>query len=155
MKISQYADDSNFFLKNEESVKNTLNFFKTLNKATGTTINLEKTTILPINTDQTEQIQKTNPKITMKEQFETIKILGIYYDESLKNASSINWDNTLEKMERSVTLHGQLPMVCVCGVSAVLKKKVVSSLQNAPETPYSIGSNNFFLRHLELLLTIS
>ena len=104
MKISQYADDSNFFLKNEESVKNTLNFFKTLNKATGTTINLEKTTILPINTDQTEQIQKTNPKITMKEQFETIKILGIYYDESLKNASSINWDNALEKMEKHINM---------------------------------------------------
>ena len=42
VKISQYADDSNFFLKNQESVQKVLNFFQNLNKATGTTINLEK-----------------------------------------------------------------------------------------------------------------
>ena len=28
VKISQYVDDSNFFLKNQESVKNVINFFK-------------------------------------------------------------------------------------------------------------------------------
>lgn len=96
VKISQYGDDSTFFLKTEESVKNTLNFFKILNKAMGTTINPEKTIVLPINTDKTE-IQKIKPKITIKHQFETIKILGIYYNESLKNAYLINWDNAVEK----------------------------------------------------------
>ena len=104
VKISQYADDSNFFKKTEESVKNTLNFFKILNKATGTTINLEKTIVLPINVDETEQIQKIKPKITIKYQFETIKTLGIYYNESLKNACLINWDNALEKMEKHINM---------------------------------------------------
>lgn len=28
VKISQYVDDSNFFLKNQESVKNVTNFFR-------------------------------------------------------------------------------------------------------------------------------
>ena len=79
VKISQYADDSNFFLKNQESVNNVLKLFYNLNKATGTTMNLEKTTVLPINTENTEQLQKLTPKITIKKQFETIKILGIYY----------------------------------------------------------------------------
>ena len=61
IKISQYADDSNFFLKNQESITNVLNFFENLKKATGTTVNLEKTTLLPINTDNTLQNQSTNP----------------------------------------------------------------------------------------------
>ena len=43
IKISQYADDSNLFLKNQESVNKVLQFFEKLNKATGITINLEKT----------------------------------------------------------------------------------------------------------------
>ena len=42
LKISQYADDSNFFLKNQESVNNVLKFFYNQNKATGTTIKLRK-----------------------------------------------------------------------------------------------------------------
>ena len=42
IKISQYADDTNLFLKNQESTANVLRFFETLNKATGTTINFEK-----------------------------------------------------------------------------------------------------------------
>ena len=87
-------------LKNRESVNNVLKFFCNLNKATGTTINLEKTTVLPINTENTEQLQKITPKI--KKQFETIKILGIYFNENLKNVSQINWDNILEKMEKHI-----------------------------------------------------
>ena len=104
VKISQYADDSNFFLKNQESVRNVLKFFQNLNKATGTTINLEKTTVLPIKTNDTEQIRKITPKITIKEQFETTKILGIYFNESLKNASLTNWDTILEKMEKHINV---------------------------------------------------
>ena len=35
-------NDSNLFLKNQESVTNVLRFFENLSKAIGTTINLEK-----------------------------------------------------------------------------------------------------------------
>ena len=106
IRISQYADDSNFFLKRQESVENVLKFFENLNKATGATINLEKTTVLPINTDNTKQIQEITPNplipITIKEQFQTTKILGIYFNEELKNATQINWDNIIEKMEKHI-----------------------------------------------------
>ena len=40
LKISQYADDSNFFLQNEESVKNVLKYFQKLKQATGENINI-------------------------------------------------------------------------------------------------------------------
>ena len=67
VKISQYVDDSNFYLTKQDSVKNVLNFFETLKKATGPTINLDKTKILPINTSQTLYLQQNLPNITMKE----------------------------------------------------------------------------------------
>ena len=63
IKISQYADYSNFLLTEQESIKLVINFFEKLNKATGSTINLEKTKVLPINTDQTSYIQKHETSI--------------------------------------------------------------------------------------------
>ena len=104
VKILQYADDSNFFVKNQESVQQVITFFQNLNKATGATINLEKTTVLPINTDNTKQIQEITPPITVKEQFETTKIQGIYFNEDLKNATQVNWDYIIEKMEKHINV---------------------------------------------------
>ena len=57
IKVSQYADDSNFLLATQKSVENVIKLFQKLQKATGATINLDKTTIQPINTDQTSYIQ--------------------------------------------------------------------------------------------------
>ena len=58
IKISQYADDSYFFLTKKESVENVPKYFEKLKQATIETINLEKTIILPINTDQTLYLQQ-------------------------------------------------------------------------------------------------
>ena len=96
-KISQYADDSNLFMKDQESLNKVLQFFEKLNKATGITINLEKITVLPINTEDTAQIKSNTPKITIKEQFQTIKILGIHFNKNLKHANEMNWEITLKK----------------------------------------------------------
>ena len=60
--------------------------------------------MLPINTDNTKQIQEITPSVAVKEQFETTKILGIYFNEDLKNASQINWHNTIEKMEKHINI---------------------------------------------------
>lgn len=48
-------------------------------EATGATINFEKTTVLPKNT---ENITNLLNEITIKEQYETIKILRIYFNET-------------------------------------------------------------------------
>ena len=42
LKISQYADDSNFFLHDQKSVENVLKYVQKLKQATGTAINFEK-----------------------------------------------------------------------------------------------------------------
>ena len=102
IKISQYTDDSNFFLKKQDSITDVLNFFEILKKATGATINLEKAILLPINTDITLQIQTTNPRFSIKEQYESIKILRILINEDLKLAKQTNWQNTIEKIENHI-----------------------------------------------------
>lgn len=44
------------------------------------------------------QIPNNVPIIIIKEQLETTKFLGIYFNENLKHANQINWHTTLEKM---------------------------------------------------------
>ena len=49
---------------------------ETLNEATGAATNLEKTSILPINTND-KKSKKNTPDINIQEQHEKIKALGI------------------------------------------------------------------------------
>ena len=101
-KISQCADDSNFLLKTQKSVKHALTYFDKIKKATGSTINLEKTKILRINTDQTEYIKKTLPDITILQQYQYIKILGIQFSEDLQNTIKTNWQHIINKMKNYI-----------------------------------------------------
>ena len=80
-------------------MKNVLKYFKKLKEATGATINLEKTTVLPINTDITTNVPT---EITIKDQNENIKILGIYFNEDLQYANNINWQITIDKTEKHI-----------------------------------------------------
>ena len=90
----QYADDSNFFLKNKNSVKNVLSYFQKLQKATGSTINYEKTAALPINTEVSTNLPQ---EIKIKQWYQTVKILGIPLNENLQEAHRQNWTNIIEK----------------------------------------------------------
>ena len=56
-------------------------------------------TVIPINTDNTSNLPK---QITIKEQFEIIKILGILFNEDFHYANQINWETILEKMEKHI-----------------------------------------------------
>ena len=102
IKVSQYPDFSNFLLTTQKSVENVIKFFQKLQKATGATINLDKTTILPINTDQTSYIKRHIPNISVKQQHQEIKILGITICESLKEAIQTNWQEIVQKMQNHI-----------------------------------------------------
>ena len=116
LKLSQYADDSNFFLKNENSVKNVITYFQKLQKATGSTINYEKTTVLPINTMESTNLPK---EIKIKQRYQTVKILGIQYNENLQEAHRQNWTNIIQKItnqtkklsQRILSLKGKVQIV--------------------------------------------
>ena len=102
IKISQYADDSNFLLTKQESIKTVIKFFEKLNKATGSTTKLEKTKVLPINTDQTSIIKKHETNIKILKQYQYIDILGIHFSEDLNDTILVNWQKTLTKMENHI-----------------------------------------------------
>ena len=71
------------------SAEKVMNFFQKFKKASGATINFEKSKILAINTDQITHSQERLPHKTIKELYETIKILEITLaDNSKKDAKS-------------------------------------------------------------------
>ena len=57
-KLSQYADDTNFFVLTEESITEILQFFKKYEVGTGVTINIFKTIILPLAGAKTYNLDK-------------------------------------------------------------------------------------------------
>ena len=73
-----------------------------MNKATGSTINLKKTKVLPINTDQTSYIQKDIKTVTILEQYQYIEILGILFSEDLKDTILVSWQKIFKKMENHI-----------------------------------------------------
>ena len=101
IKISQSAEDSNFYLKNQESIINVTNIFQKLNLATGETINQKKTRILLINTNITNILQQTLPNLTIKDQYDTINILGITFCDRMKQTRLLNWQIILQKEEKT------------------------------------------------------
>ena len=96
LKLSQYADDTNFFVVTEESI------MQILNLATGATINISKTNIAPLanakidNLDQKiENTQITNPN-------DFIKILGMYFTNDLQKTSTFNWELCTSILEKQL-----------------------------------------------------
>ena len=73
---------------------NVVKYFQKLQKATGATINYDKTTVPPINTEVSSNLSK---EIKIKERYQTVKILGILFNENLQEAHRKNWINILEK----------------------------------------------------------
>ena len=73
IKISKYEDDTNLFRKSQESAANVLRIFETLNKATGTTINLEKTIILPVNPNDALKTQNIIRILQLKNNMKQLK----------------------------------------------------------------------------------
>ena len=65
-KLLQYADDTNLFVLTEQSIIEILNFFEQYNLATGTTINISKTTITPLANAKIYNIDKKNTKCQTK-----------------------------------------------------------------------------------------
>ena len=63
-----------------------MSFYQKLNKPSEAPINFEKTKILPIITDQITLLQECLLHITIKEQYEVIKIAGIFILQRLNTS---------------------------------------------------------------------
>ena len=91
-KLSQYADDTNFFVLTGESITEVPQFFKKHEKATGATINIFKTKILPL---EGTTIHNLDKKIKGM-----IQILGIIFIDDLKITNTLNWNNCTQEIEK-------------------------------------------------------
>ena len=65
-KLSHYADNTHLFVLTEQSIIEILNSFEQYNLATGTTINISKTTIRPLVNAKIYNIDKKNTKCQNK-----------------------------------------------------------------------------------------
>ena len=100
-------------------------FFQKLSLATGTTRNQEKTKILPITTNLINILQQRLPDLTIKEQYDTINILGITFCEGMKQTSIINWQKILQKMEKHI--HKLPPrQLSLRGKATILNKLILA-----------------------------
>ena len=102
IKSSQHADDTNLFALTEQSIIETLNFFKQYNLATVATINISKTKITPLANAKIYNIDKKiqNIKITDSEDF--VKTLGIYFIKNLQTTSTCNWNRCLTIIKKQI-----------------------------------------------------
>ena len=103
-KLSQYADDTNLFVLTEQSIIEILNFFEQYNLATGTTINISKTTITPLANAKIYNIDKKiqNVKINDSEGF--VKIVEIYFTKGLQRTGIYNWNRCkIEKQTQQLS----------------------------------------------------
>ena len=104
-------------------VKNVLKYFQKLKEATGATINLEKTAVLPINK---ENITKLPNEITIKEQHETMKInIGNIFNENLQRANQINWDIIIGKIEKHINKLSPI-ILSLYGKVIIINKLILS-----------------------------
>ena len=95
-KLLAFADDTNFFTSDCNSVKNIIKAFKCFGNASGSLINVNKTKCMPIGEglvlDQEIEIESVDE----------LKMLGIYYTNSLNQISTRNWDHIITDIEKKL-----------------------------------------------------
>ena len=90
LKLSQYADATNFFVVTEESIIQILLFFRKYEIATGAIINLSKTKITALADAKLYNLDQKIKSIPITKPNDFIKILGIYFTTDLQKTSSVN-----------------------------------------------------------------
>ena len=91
-----------------------------------------------MNTNNTIHIKNNAAKITIKEQYEAIEIVGSTFNENLKYAYQANWEDILEKMEnhinqsspRTLSLYGKVILLSTLTMSKTSHLSIISPLDN-------------------------
>ena len=99
-KLSYCVDDTNLFVLTEQSIIEILNFFEQYNLATGTTINISKTTIIPLANAKIHNIDKKIQNVKIIDSQDFVKILGIYFTKELRTTGIYNWNICLTQIEK-------------------------------------------------------
>lgn len=129
IKISQYADDTNLFLKRIADVEKAIAIVDKFSEVAGPILNIEKTEGLKMfaDTNNNTCFDGISWKVT------PIRCLGIYVGLDKVACNKQNWLNKLDEMQRildnwrsrDLTLFGRITIVKVLGLS-----KLIYSVQN-------------------------
>ena len=96
IQLTQLADDTTLFLKNEQAVKNCLKTVLTFGKYSGLRLNLDKTEGLWLGNGKNRNDNFAN--INWEKSY--IKALGVYFGYDKKEIETLNWDNKLQAIKR-------------------------------------------------------
>ena len=104
-KLSQYADDTSFISTNFSDIPFIFEQFSKYKKATGCSLNINKTEGFLI---QTNRVFYNNNKFPIKRKItDFVKILGIYFNNDIKITNRYNIIKCIQKMKNNVKLQNQ------------------------------------------------
>ena len=95
-KLIAFADDTNFFLKNSDSIIKILQMFKHFGRASGSLINVNKTKLMAIG-EGIDIEHELSVEIVQE-----IKMLGLYYKNAINQNSEQNWTKLIAETESKI-----------------------------------------------------
>ena len=124
IKITQYADDTTVFLRDEESVEKVLRLLDEFKSISGLEINTSKTEAMWLGRWR----DKTHTPFNFKWPKEPICALGIYFSYNTEDANKLNFEEKMKNLEktlkgwkrRKLTLLGRINIVKTLGLSKLI-----------------------------------
>ena len=125
MKLSQYADDTCLFLKDEEQVEPVLRIIKDFGIFAGPKLNIQKTEGIWLGTKKYRQANCSLGNI--KWPTDPIRCLGIYIGTDYKKCEFLNWWCKLQKIENQLKLW-KMRNLSLIGKVTVVKHLIIPKL---------------------------
>ena len=124
IKTIQHMDDMSFFLRNVESIHETLKIIQKFNYVSGSEINYTKSAIIKIGYTGLKYFIEGIP-VLGKSEF--IKLLGIYFGGNIEEYVQYNWEEKIKTIKTLVTLWGKED-ISILGRSLVANLKILSKI---------------------------
>ncbi len=123
-KLSQYADDSNLFLRDVKSIDKSINLINKFTKVSGLKLNLNKTDGIWLGNYKDHPPDYNRIRFTNQ----PIRCLGIYVGHNKVLCDDYNWKPRIEKLrkllnswkERELTMFGKVLIIKCLGISSMI-----------------------------------
>jgi hypothetical protein len=122
--ISQFADDTTFFLKtNQENIKNLFKYMKIFGVLSGLKINVSKTEILLMGSSNKNDLSSDH-QINIRSE---VKVLGCNISKKLEETIEKNYEKAYNKLEGAIEFWSKKPL-SIFGKINMLKSHIIPKL---------------------------